>query len=93
MTNTSRTARDSPSSRVKRSRSQSQEQPIFCSWLRMMPWCSRATFQVSSTNFSRPSASREVPRLLKLFSTTFWVAMPAWSVPGSQRVGWPSMRW
>ena len=27
------------------------------------------------------------------FSTTFWVAMPAWSVPSSQQALSPSMRW
>jgi len=26
-------------------------------------------------------------------STTIWVAMPAWSVPGSQRAALPRMRW
>jgi len=58
----------------------------------MMWWCSSLTFQVSSRNLSLPISSRDVPRARSLFYTTFWVAIPAWSLPGSQRVGWPSMR-
>jgi hypothetical protein len=78
---------------VKRSRFQSHELPRRWSWLTMMSWCSRVTFQVSSTNFSRPISRRLVPRFFSAFSTTCWVAMPAWSQPGTQSVSSPSIRW
>ena len=42
----------------------------------MMSWCSCVTFQVSSTNFSRPISLRLVPRFFSCFSTTCCVAMP-----------------
>jgi hypothetical protein len=41
---------------------------------------------------SRPSAWRSVPSRASCFSTTFWVAIPAWSVPGIHSAFFPSMR-
>ena len=41
---------------------------------------------------SRPIASFEVPSLANCFSITFWVAIAAWSVPGTQRLASPSIR-
>ena len=40
--------------------------------------------QTRSTKASRPSWWRSVPSALSVFSTTAWVAMPAWSVPRIQ---------
>jgi len=51
----------------------------------MMSWCSRVTFQVSSMNSCLPISTRLVPAFWSFFSTTCWVAMPAWSQPGTQR--------
>ena len=42
--------------------------------------------QTRRTNSSRPSSSREMPSAASAFSTTAWVAMPAWSVPQIQSV-------
>ena len=70
---------------VKRSRAQSQEAPRRLSWRMMVPPDSSFHSQTRSTNASRPEVvlglalGRELrarPRI--------WVAMPAWSVPGSQ---------
>ena len=41
---------------------------------------------------SRPTSWRLVPSSSNWRSTTHWVAMPAWSVPGSHSVGAPVMR-
>jgi hypothetical protein len=46
-----------------------------------------------SRNFSRPRSWREMPWASSWRSTTIWVAMPAWSVPGCHRVFQPRMRW
>src|SRR5262252_8547142 len=43
-------------------------------------------------NFSRPSARRSMPSFFSCRSTTICVAMPAWSVPGTQRTRCPRMR-
>ena len=45
-----------------------------------------------STNASRPRSWREMPSLPSSRSTTFWVAMPAWSMPGSHSASYPCMR-
>ncbi len=45
-----------------------------------------------SRNASRPSSWRLVPPRASCRSTTVWVAMPAWSIPGCQRVLKPRMR-
>ena len=77
---------------VKRWRSQSQEQPSRLSWLMMRPPYSSFHCQTRSTNFSRPRSWRCRPSLASSRSTTFCVAMPAWSVPGIQSVLQPCMR-
>ncbi len=41
---------------------------------------------------SRPSACRVVPSAASWRSTTIWVAMPAWSVPGCHSASRPCMR-
>ena len=46
-----------------------------------------------ATNSSRPRSSLVRPLARSIFSTTFCVAMPAWSVPTSQQAFSPSMRW
>jgi len=47
----------------------------------------------SLTKASRPRSWRVTLRsFIKRRSTTACVAMPAWSVPGSHKVGLPSMR-
>ena len=92
-TKTSRTARDRPSSRVKRSRLQSQEAPrtFSCSVIREPKRAFHS--QTRATKASRPMSWRLLPSVfLSSRSTTIWVAMPAWSVPGSQRVLWPCIR-
>ena len=52
-----------------------------------------ATPTRGSTNSSRPRSSLVRPSARSIFSTTFCVAMPAWSVPTSQQAFSPSMRW
>ena len=53
-----------------------------------------ASFQrhTRSTNASRPRSCFVLPSAVSWRSTTYCVAMPAWSVPGTQRVLKPSMR-
>jgi len=73
-------------------RLQSAEAPSACSCLRMMPPFSSRQDQTFSTNFSRPRSRRVFFSLRSSFSTTVCVAMPAWSVPGSQSASRPSSR-
>ena len=49
-------------------------------------------FHTRATNASRPRSSLVLPSAASWRSTTTWVAMPAWSVPGCQRVSKPSIR-
>ena len=58
----------------------------------MWPPYSRVQSQHASMNFSRPISRREMPSLASFLSTLVWVAMPAWSVPSTQRVETPRMR-
>ena len=44
------------------------------------------------TNESRPRSRRERPSLRNWFSTTIWVAIPAWSVPSCHSVLKPRIR-
>jgi hypothetical protein len=54
---------------------------------------SRFHSQIFSTNFSRPrSYLVSLFSLQIFFSTTTWVAIPAWSHPGTQRVVKPFIR-
>ena len=48
--------------------------------------------QTRFSNSSRPRSRQLMPSFSSWRMTTIWVAMPAWSVPGSQRVLSPSMR-
>ena len=49
--------------------------------------------QTRSTKASRPISSRVGSPFAAISrSVTIWVAMPAWSVPGCQRVSWPRIR-
>ena len=43
-------------------------------------------------NAFRPRSDRSLPSAASWRSTTFWVAMPAWSVPGTHSTSCPSMR-
>ena len=60
------------------------------------PRCGCFSFhsQTRFRNFSRPRSSRCLisPFFFNVGSTTVCVAMPAWSVPGSQTTSLPSMR-
>src|SRR5438132_1174626 len=60
-------------------------------WVDAPPYCPFPS-HTRWMNRSRPSLSRVVPSARSCFSTTFCVAMPAWSVPGTQRVFRPCMR-
>jgi hypothetical protein len=77
------TARDMCSSIVKRSRDQSTPSPSRRIWPRILPPDSSRHSHTRATNASRPRSWRETPSLRSSRSTTFCVAMPAWSVPGS----------
>ena len=48
--------------------------------------------QTRATNASRPRSSLRRPSAASWRSMTFCVAIPAWSVPGSQSTLWPSIR-
>ena len=48
--------------------------------------------QIRSSKASRPSSWRSVPSARSSFSTTAWVAIPAWSVPRIQSVLRPRIR-
>ena len=90
--NTFVTAFEQPSSNVKRSRCQSVELPSMrCWWTIVPPYCLFHS-HTRSTNASRPRSWRRLPSFLSAFSTTFCVAMPAWSVPGSHSVLKPRIR-
>ena len=79
-----RTARDRPSSMVNRSRLQSTPSPMLRIWAPMVPPDWRFHAQTFSTNSSRPRSSLVTPSVASCRSTRVWVAMPAWSMPGSQ---------
>ena len=56
---------------------------LSCSMM-VPPYCRRHS-HTRLTNSSRPRSSLVRPSARSIFSTTFWVAMPAWSVPTSQQ--------
>ena len=59
-----------------------------------MPPDSPFQSQTFCTKASRPSSRRPtLPAAANWRSTTIWVAMPAWSVPGSHRAASPRIRW
>ena len=92
VTKTRRTACESVSSSVNRSRDQSTDEPSLRIWLVIVPWLSRTHSQTRASNASRPRSWRVRPSAASCFSTTFCVAMPAWSVPGSQSTSNPRIR-
>ena len=77
---------------VKRSRAQSHEAPNRLSWRMMVPPDSSFHCQTRAVNTSRPRSSFVLPSSASCCSTLTWVAIPAWSVPGSQSALKPSMR-
>ena len=77
---------------VKRSRPQSTESPSRFIWPRIAPPDSAFHCQTRSTNVSRPRSWRDSPSSASWRSTTFWVAMPAWSMPGSHSTSYPCIR-
>jgi hypothetical protein len=77
---------------VKRSRDQSQEAPSRWSWRLIVPPDSSFQAQTRRTNSSRPRSRRWIWRSMSWRSTTIWVAMPAWSIPGCQSTSRPRMR-
>ena len=77
---------ESPSSMVKRSRAQSQEAPRRLRLLDDASLVLRASTPRPARRTPRgPGRGGSVPSSASSRSTTFCVAMPAWSVPGSQR--------
>jgi len=84
---------DSSGEKVYAVRDQSADAPIARSCRRMTPPVSATNASVRFTNASRPRSKRVLPSLASSFSTTFCVAMPAWSVPGTHSVLKPRMRW
>ena len=91
-TNASRTARESSGESVYAVRVQSADAPMALSWCRISPPVSSTNCAVRATNASRPRSKRVLPSRASCFSTTFCVAMPAWSVPGIQSASSPAMR-
>ena len=77
---------------VKRSRAQSSEEPRRRSCPVMAPPDSAFQAHTRRMNASRPSACRVVPAAANWRSTTIWVAMPAWSVPGCHSASRPCIR-
>ena len=84
---------------MKYSRLQSTLSPMRRIWLVMVLPDSSFHSQTLLTKFLRASAGvgpmswRLMPLACSWRSTTIWVAMPAWSVPGIQAVLKPDMRW
>ena len=77
---------------MKYSRLQSIEAPNLLICLVIVdPDCSFHS-QTFSKNFSRPRSCLEIFLASNWRSTTIWVAIPAWSVPGTQRVFLPCIR-
>ena len=89
---------------VKRSRAQSQVAPSRRSCFRIVPPDSSRQAQTFSMKASRPIVSvlpffggmprsSAIPCSASIRSTTIWVAMPAWSVPGCHSTLRPCIRW
>ena len=58
----------------------------------MVPPDSSFHCQTRAMKASRPRSSLVLPSFSSCRSTTYWVAMPAWSVPGIQSALYPSIR-
>ena len=86
------TAFEKPSSIVKRSFSQSIEQPRRRNWPVISPPLSAFHSQTLATNSSRVKSVRFCPWALSCRSTTICVAMPAWSVPTTHKASLPCKR-
>ena len=69
---------------MNRSRDQSTDDPSLRIWLVIVPRLLATHSHTRASKASRPTSWRDFPSAANCFSTTFWVAMPAWSVPGSQ---------
>ena len=91
-TNTSTTALDILLSIVKYSLLQSIEAPRRRIWRVMVLPEDSFQSHTFSKNFSRPKSWRETFWASSWRSTTIWVAIPAWSVPGTHKVFLPDMR-
>ena len=87
--NTSCTAFEQPSSMVKRSLSQSQEEPIFLNWLVIVPPYSFFHSHVLFKKPSLPSSCLSIPSSFKALVTFTSVEILAWSVPGTQSASYP----
>ena len=87
------TTAESFSSIVKYSYFQSTESPMRRIWRVIVEPLVSFQSQTWSTNFLRPRSWRLRPASWSWRSTTICVAMPAWSVPGTQSVLSPCMRW
>ena len=90
-TKISLTAAESHSSIVNLSFSQSRDaQSFLCCWVIIHP-CFLFHSRVLSINFSLHKSSLVFHSSANALSTLFWVAIPAWSVPGIQRVLYPDI--
>ena len=83
------TAVDMSSSSVNFSRDQSADAPNRRICEQMAPPLSSFHCQTRSRNFSRPISTLFSPSAVMALSTSNWVAIPAWSVPGNHSVGRP----
>ena len=70
----------------------SNDAPSTRNWVMMVAPRVRYHSSTSSSKASRPISSFEVPSRASCFSITFWVAIAAWSVPGSQSTSYPVIR-
>ena len=78
---------------VNASRSQSALAPSRCNWPMIVPRDLTFCSQTRDRNLSRPMSRREGSPFLAISrSVTICVAIPAWSVPGCQRVSSPFIR-
>ena len=88
-----RTAFAQMGSMVNRCRAQSALHPRLCSCSVIVASYSSFHCCTRFTKASRPNSVRCCPWANSRFSTTVWVAIPAWSVPGIHRTSYPRMRW
>src|SRR3989338_10775789 len=91
--NASLTVLEYSSSIVNRILRQSQDAPRRLSCSIIVEPYSFCHCQTRSRNFSLPKSWRFNPSLAIAFSTTFCVAIPAWSVPGIHKDSSPFIRW
>mmetsp|Transcript_34107 Transcript_34107/g.77031 ORF Transcript_34107/g.77031 Transcript_34107/m.77031 type:complete len:265 (+) Transcript_34107:2325-3119(+) len=89
----STTALEHLASIVNASRDQSTEEPSSLIWVQILEPYASFHSHTFSRNLSRPRSCLVSPcSFMSIFSTTDWVAIPAWSVPGRYRAGSPFMR-